>query len=224
MRHTFLRHGGLSDSTKRRQPSGLDWKFATDRSMIKSTRPSVRSDSSDEELVGKCIQGNDEAWSILIDKYKNLIFSIPVKYGLCAQDSEEIFQEVCLALLTELPRLRKPQALAAWLIQTTAHRCFHRKRDQKRYVAEELEEGLSSSEPSADNILHEVEREQILRNTLSELPARCGELVHMLFFQEPPIPYEQAAKSLNVATGSVGFIRMRCLERLRRLLEQRGFR
>jgi hypothetical protein len=45
----------------------------------------------------------------------------------------------------------------------------------------------------------------------------------MLFFQEPSTPYEQVAKNLNVAKGSIGFIRMRCLERLRRLLEKKGF-
>jgi RNA polymerase sigma factor (sigma-70 family) len=192
--------------------------------MIGSTVGTTRSEISkrDDYLVRECIKGNEEAWSTLIDKYKNLIFSIPVKYGFRAHDADEIFQEVCLALITELPRLRKPQALPAWLIQTTSHRCFHRKRDQGRYVETEPDETLSLT-PTAENILREAEREQMLRDALSELPSRCFDLVRMLFFQEPPIPYEQVAKNLSVAKGSIGFIRMRCLERLRRLLEKRGF-
>jgi RNA polymerase sigma factor (sigma-70 family) len=177
---------------------------------------------SDDDLVRECIKGNEEAWSTLIDKYKNLIFSIPVKYGFRTHDADEVFQEVCLALLTELPRLRKPQALAAWLIQATSHRCFHRKREQGRYVAAEPDETVSST-PAAEDILCEVEREQMLREALLELPPRCLDLVRMLFFQEPSTPYEQVAKNLNVAKGSIGFIRMRCLERLRRLLEKKGF-
>ena len=192
--------------------------------MIRSTKPSSGTEiaQGDDSLLHECIKGNEEAWSTLIDKYKNLIFSIPVKYGFSSNDADEIFQEVCLALLTELPKLRKPQALPAWLIQTTAHRCFHRKRDQSRYVATDPDETLSST-PAAEDILREVEREQMLREALSELPPRCLELVGMLFFQEPSIPYEQLAKNLNVAKGSIGFIRMRCLDRLRRLLEDRGF-
>ena|SRR5437773_10818400 len=190
----------------------------------KSAAPSGGSEISqrDDYLVRECVRGNQEAWSTLIDKYKKLIFSIPIKYGFCTQDADEIFQDVCLALLTELPRLRKPQALAAWLIQTTSHRCFHWKRDQKRYVATEPG-GPVSSAPAADNFLREVEREQMLRDALAELPPRCLELIHALFFQEPSIPYEQLAKKLKVATGSIGFIRMRCLERLQRLLEKKGF-
>jgi RNA polymerase sigma factor (sigma-70 family) len=192
--------------------------------MIGSTGRSARREISqrDDYLVRECIKGNEEAWSTLIDKYKNLIFSIPIKYGFSTHDADEIFQEVCLALITDLPRLRKPQALPAWLIQTTSHRCFHRKREQGRYIETEPDEALSLT-PTAENILHEVEREQMLRDALLELPSRCFDLVRMLFFQEPSIPYQQVAKNLNVAEGSIGFIRMRCLERLRRLLEKRGF-
>ena len=192
--------------------------------MIRSTGRFSQSEIAqrDDYLVRECIKGDEEAWSTLIDKYKNLIFSIPVKYGFHTHDADEIFQEVCLALLTELPRLRKPQALAAWLIQATSHRCFHRKREQGRYVGTEPDETFSST-PAAEDILREVEREQMLRDALLELPPRCLDLVRMLFFQEPSIPYEQVAKSLNVAKGSIGFIRMRCLEKLRLLLEKRGF-
>src|SRR5438093_1842913 len=146
--------------------------------MTRSTGRSERSEIAqrDDYLVRECMKGDEEAWSTLIDKYKNLIFSIPMKYGFRTQDADEIFQEVCLALLTELPRLRKPQALAAWLIQVTSHRCFHRKREQGRYVAAEPDETLSTT-PSAEDILREVEREQMLREALLELPPRCHDLV-----------------------------------------------
>ena len=188
-------------------------------------KPPPRPSLSDDYLVRECLKGNEQAWSELIDKYKNLIFSISVKYGFCSEDADEIFQEVCLALLTELPKLRKPQALGAWLIQATSHRCFHWKRKQRRYATTEPNEALSSV-PDSDTqeaILREAEREQMLRDTLSELPPRCLELVGMLFFQEPPIPYEEVAKNLTVAKGSIGFIRMRCLKRLRQLLVKKGF-
>jgi hypothetical protein len=46
----------------------------------------------------------------------------------------------------------------------------------------------------------------------------------MLFFEAPPRPYQQVAAALGLATGSIGFIRGRCLARLRRQLEQLGFR
>jgi RNA polymerase sigma factor (sigma-70 family) len=185
----------------------------------------IKISHTDDELVRDCVRGDKEAWSNLIDKYKNLIFSIAIKYQFSNEDADEIFQDVCLTLLEELPRLRKPRALAAWLIQTTSHRCLHWQRERRRYIAVNSDEAHSS--PAAgipENILSEVEKEQMLRDALSDLPPRCVELFRMLFFQEPSLPYEQVAKKLAVATGSIGFIRMRCLTRLRQTLEKRGFR
>jgi len=69
--------------------------------------------SSDERLIGRCLKGDQEAWSALIDKYKNLIYSIPMKLGM-HQDAGDIFQSVCVDLLSELPRLREHRALPKW--------------------------------------------------------------------------------------------------------------
>jgi RNA polymerase sigma factor (sigma-70 family) len=179
---------------------------------------------TDEQLVRKCLSGNDEAWSALIDKYKNLIFSIPVKYGFPPDEADEIFQDVCSTLVVELPRLRNPQALAAWLIQTTSRRCFQFKRERQRYVLTDPKESSSGQvDDIPENIVREIERAQILRSAVAELAPRCQEMVHLLFFQEPPLPYEDVARKIGVAKGSIGFLRMRCLERLRKALEEKGF-
>jgi RNA polymerase sigma factor (sigma-70 family) len=179
----------------------------------------------DPRLVRGCLHGDEEAWAALIDKYKNLIFSIPIKYGFSADDATDIFQAVCLELLSELPKLRKPKALPKWIMQITAHKCFHWKRQQRRVEPSEPEhEQLEQSEPPrAEAILREAEEEQGLRQIISELPPRCRELVRMLFFEEPPRPYQEIAASLGIAPGSIGFIRQRCLERLRKRLSDVGF-
>jgi len=137
----------------------------------------------DTRLVRECLRGSEEAWSALIDKYKNLIFSIPIKYGFSVDDATEIFQAVCVGLLTELPKLREPKALPKWLMQITAHKCFHRKREQQR--TESSDDGEESREPSvpsgAEGILCQAEEEQSLRNALFGLPPRCRQLIEMLF-------------------------------------------
>src|SRR5580700_5498427 len=89
--------------------------------------------SSDEELIGGCLKGDQEAWSALIDKYKNLIYSIPMKLGM-HQDAADIFQSVCVDLLSELPRLREHRALPKWLMQTCYHKCLHYQRAADKLV------------------------------------------------------------------------------------------
>jgi len=71
-------------------------------------------------------------------------------------------------------------------------------------------------------ILTEAEEEQSLRQVISELQPRCRQLIHMLFFEEPSRPYREVAAILGIATGSIGFIRQRCLGRLRKRLLELG--
>jgi len=148
------------------------------------TREAQRAAWPDTRLVRECLDGNEEAWSALIDRYKNLIFSIPIKYGFSTDDATDIFQSVCLDLLSELSKLRDAKALPKWIMQITAHKCFHRKQLQQRVeLSDPHAELLERSTPSvAMEILRQAEQEQSLRQAMSELPPRCRQLVHMLFF------------------------------------------
>jgi len=178
----------------------------------------------DEQLVASCIQGDHEAWSRLIDKYKNLIFSVPIKYGFSRDDAADIFQEVCLGLLSDLKTIRDPRALAKWLLTVTAHKCFHRKRQGRRFVSMDSEVDQPEPEipPEAVQIVAEAETEQALREAMADLPARCRRLIEMLFFDQPSRPYRDIAQSLGLAVGSIGFTRQRCLEKLRKRVEDFG--
>jgi RNA polymerase sigma factor (sigma-70 family) len=181
---------------------------------------------SDSRLVSECLEGNEHAWSALIDKYKNLIYSIPLKYGLSSDEAAEIFQSVCLSLLSELPKVREPKALPAWLIRVTYNRCFHWKREQQFVAIDDYAADPSPDEGAPKNpedLIREIELEQNLREAVASLAPRCRRLVEMLFYESPSKPYEEIARSLGLAKGSIGFIRGRCLEQLRKKLEGAGF-
>jgi RNA polymerase sigma factor (sigma-70 family) len=183
---------------------------------------------SDGRLVRECIKGREAAWAALLEKYKKLIYSIPVKYGLSTDEATDVFQETCLELVSELPRLRDPHALPKWLIQVTSHKCLNYKRRHERTAAMDVTAGplveVADTGPGSDQMMLEVEREQALRDAVSALSPRCQRLIRMLFFESPPRPYQEIARMLNLASGSIGFIRGRCLDRLRAMLQRNGFR
>lgn len=181
---------------------------------------------NDLDLVRKCLRGDENAWPALIDKYKRLIYSIPLKYRFSPDDAADIFQSVCVELLSELPKLRRAEALPKWIIQVTAHKCFHHKQQMQRYAASEdtRSEANIGDDNFAQTILKEAEEERALRTALDALPERCRTLIEMLFFKEPVRPYTEIAKDLGLATGSIGFIRQRCLARMRKSLREAGLR
>jgi RNA polymerase sigma factor (sigma-70 family) len=197
-----------------------------------TTQPSVPNDATildnlwddDAKLVEKCLRGEEVAWTALLSKYKNLIFSIPIKYGFSREEAADIFQSVCLDLLYELNRLREPRALAGWLIRITCNKCFHQQKLNRRRAANDgqMELAIATGE-MYESRLHELQREEALRTALRSLNPRCHQLVEMLFFESPSRPYDEIAKSLTMAKGSIGSIRRRCLDELRKTLEKGGF-
>jgi RNA polymerase sigma factor (sigma-70 family) len=186
----------------------------------------IPASASDEELVAECLNGDQQAWSALVDRYKNLVYSVPVKYRMPPEDAADIFQSVWADLYAELRRLRRVEALRAWLVTTAGHKCYHWKRRRQRQL------GVNTAESEQDpidpgksflTIRLEIEREQHLRDAMGKLPERCQRMVRLLFFEQPPVPYEQVAGALGLAVGSIGFIRGRCLQKLRRILEEMDF-
>jgi RNA polymerase sigma factor (sigma-70 family) len=185
----------------------------------------AREPRTDHELVAACLRGEEAAWDELIDRYNRLIYSIPLKLGLGREEATDVFQSVCLDLVAELPRLRDPQALPAWLMQITRHKVLKIKHKNERYVAAEV--GRADQLPAPDDdmpdsTLRDLQKGQALREAIDGLTPRCRQLVSMLFFEDTPRPYREVAAELGVAVGSIGFLRSRCLDRLRSALERIG--
>jgi RNA polymerase sigma factor (sigma-70 family) len=193
------------------------------------TRPGAKAERQphepDERLVKDCLAGKEEAWGRLIEKYKALIYSIPVKYGLPPADAADVFQGTCMELLARLHELRKVRALPKWLIQVAHHQCYRWKRQQQRLVSRDAESDLPEPEipAAAEELVRQAEYEQMLREAMATLTPQCQRLVELLFYQDQARPYEEVAAELGLAVGSIGFTRQKCLERLRRELEESGF-
>ena len=184
-------------------------------------------DWSNTRLVAGCLTGDERAWHLLLDRYKNLIYSIPLRYGVPHQDAADIFQAVCLDLFNELARLRDAEALQGWLIRVTTHKCYHWKRRQGSRGENDLDddqvEAISDADQIPAEVIVELEREQMVREAIQQLPDRCREMIELLFFEHPPMPYNEVAKRLRLAKGSIGFIRGRCLKKMKKILEEKGF-
>lgn len=192
---------------------------------IRESGPLKPNLGDDRQLVVACLGGDEAAWARLIDKYKNLVFSVPLRYGAYPDDAADIFQAVCVELFHELPRLRNIDNLRSWLMTVAAHQAFQWKQRQRRKQAREVEGIETDTLPAIlpPEMAAELEREQLVREAIARLPARCQEMVRLLFFEQPPLTYAEVARRLGLATGSIGFTRARCLNRLQKALEELGY-
>jgi DNA-directed RNA polymerase specialized sigma24 family protein len=75
----------------------------------------------------------------------------------------------------------------------------------------------------AENLVQQTQEEQMLREAMTALSPQCRRMVELLFFETPAKPYAEVAAELGLALGSIGFIRQKCIQRLRRHLDELGF-
>ena len=135
-------------------------------------------------------------------------------------EAAEIFQATCVELLNRLPELREPRALPKWLMQVAHHQCYRWKRQQQRVVSRDGDSDLPEPETPAiaEALVQQTQEEQILRDAMAALSPQCRRLVELLFFETPARPYREVAAELGLAVGSIGFTRQKCMDRLRKHL------
>lgn len=187
---------------------------------------SIITEKSDQTLVAECVNGSQDAWLTLLNRYKRLIYSVTVRFGVEPEDRHDVFQAVCLETLKSLASLRNARSLRYWIITITIRQCsIQVKRDLKERAQQEVETAFAIQDPKADTmqIFLAAERGEMLREAVAELPDSCRSLLEMLFFKEEKIPYSQLGGLFGWSKDTIGSARSRCLEKLRRILEGKGF-
>jgi len=176
---------------------------------------------SDAEIVAACLEEDERAWRVLLDRYSRLIYTIPLRFGFSKSVADEIFQEVCLALLEGQDALREHDRIRAWFVTVTRRTCIRRIRQRKRAQFVDLED--HAEETAVDEAVEEdlvrIEEQYLIHRALEGLPSRCRRLLKALFFTVPTPSYEEIADQFDMPVGSVGPTRARCLEKLRRKVE-----
>jgi RNA polymerase sigma factor (sigma-70 family) len=147
--------------------------------------------------------------------------------GLSTADSADVFQEVLLALLSGIHRLREPAALAGWLLRA-ASRIASRHRASLRREAVVADDGFwdqnPDPSPEASEIIAELESAFLVRAAIERMGSRCAQLLEALFLEEPRPSYEELSDRLGLPVGSLGPTRMRCLHKLLGELEKLGIK
>jgi RNA polymerase sigma factor (sigma-70 family) len=181
---------------------------------------------SDAVLVESCLQGDQQSWIQLLERYKRLIYAVTVRFGFDNEDRHDIFQSVCLEVLKNLPSLRNASSVRYWILTITVRQCSAlRKRYQQAQTdtVDEAAMGISDPRPNTLEIYVEVARAETLHQALNDLPERCRNLLRLLFFAEEKPHYTQLGDILGWSKDTIGSARLRCLDRLRRILLERGF-
>jgi RNA polymerase sigma factor (sigma-70 family) len=193
--------------------------------------------ASDSALVQACRRGDESAWEALIWRYQRLVYAIPRRGGLTEDSAADVFQRVFSKLFESLHRIEQPERLGAWLITTAKRETWrlcrreravdswpapHRERDDNDNARID-EEDMPDAGPLPEEVVQALQQQHDVRRALGQMDGRCQKLLKLLFYQPEPPPYAEIAAALGASEGSIGPTRARCLQKLRRLLDESGW-
>lgn len=179
---------------------------------------------TNRQLFDEVKLGQEWAWKVLVARYEKLVISIATRCGLSRVDAEDCAQLSWIALYRNLDSIRDPDHLGAWLTRTTrrnATRIAKRLAARSEYLA-----GDGAAESSlliSDQEAVRLEQQVHLEYAIDQLDDRCQRFIRELFYSPKGDSYREISNRLGISENSVGPIRYRCLEKLRRILKECGF-
>jgi len=186
-------------------------------------------DEDDTALVSRCRGGESAAWEALVHRYQRLVFAIVRRAGLDEHTAADVFQTVFARLIAHLPRIAEPQRLQAWIVTTAKREALLALQRGRRTVSmtragdaddDASEWDIADDSPLPDETLAELQQLDQLRHALDRLERRCRDLLLILFRDDgDKLSYEEVAQRLGMPVGSIGPTRLRCLAKLRQLVE-----
>jgi len=128
--------------------------------------------TEDGYIVYECINGDESAFALLVDKYKAAIFAIAYSKLLNFQDAEDVTQEVFIKAYQKLNNLKNYDKFVMWLHAITNNLCKNLIRSRSRRPDREYiedQEPLTLDNPSIefykDNLVDEL-----MHDALNSLP------------------------------------------------------
>ncbi len=174
----------------------------------------MRVELSDAELVGRCRQGDHEAWNELVERFSRYVYAITIQaFRLPEHDAEDVFQEVFTRAYEHLHKLRDDEAVRPWLAQLTRRLCIDRLRAGSR-------EGVADEDldpADIDETLANLDDALAVRQALGGLSEDCQEILDRFFARDES--YRTIGDALGLPGGTIASRISRCLGKLREQFE-----
>ena len=172
---------------------------------------------SNGDLMRWAAAGSQEAWSELHTRYGRLVVRAARRTGLNERDAADVAQVTWMRLFQHVSAIRDPERLPGWLATTARRESI---RISVRAARLPLDDGAHDVEAvgtavAADAAVLERESVEALERAVENLPDRYRVLLRLLLSDEG-LSYAEISRRLRLPVGSIGPMRGRGLELLRR--------
>lgn len=142
-------------------------------------------------IINQVLGGNAGAYRLLVNTYKDLVFSMVIRIVRNREEAEEVTQDTFLKAYHALPNFKNESKFSTWLFRIAYNTAISRTRKKvittstiDDYVIENVSENSIR-----DNLeqVEENERIEILKQTINKLQTDEQFLINLFYFNKQSI-------------------------------------
>jgi RNA polymerase sigma-70 factor (ECF subfamily) len=173
---------------------------------------------SDDVLMQRVREGDDDAFAAVVDRYKDSLVNYLTHLVRSRERAEEIAQDAFVRLYRNAAKYREQERLGPYLFRIATNLVVTEMRRQKRWslLLPTLHASTSQSAPPPDASLlsHEIQRQ--VATALETLPIKYR--APLVLYEIEEWSYDEIAKALELPCGTVKSRISRARELMRRHL------
>lgn len=172
--------------------------------------------------VRRARDGDPDAFRVLLDRYKRMVFSLTNRFGDTPPDAEDLAQDVFLKAYRQLDRLRDPEQFASWLYGIALNHCRDYAKNVRRetYAFSATDENdweVPGSHPRQDTALEHDEVSQHLWHALDQLSPTYA--TPFLLKYRDGMTYQAMADRMDLSVSALKVRVHRARKKLRALMD-----
>ncbi|MEH7093687.1 sigma-70 family RNA polymerase sigma factor [Neobacillus vireti] len=150
------------------------------------------------------LEGNDHAFRLLVEKYRNDVFRTVFAVLRDQKEAEDAAQEVFMKVYTSLSRYEN-QGFKTWITRIAVNHAIDVKRKQARRREEVVDaldqQALGSPKDSVEMLVIAEDQRRLVQKKLNEVPENYREVIYGFYIAEKS--YQQMAKEQNVEVKTI---------------------
>ncbi len=167
----------------------------------------------DQYYIDKVLCGETKAFSVLVDRYKFMVFTLAVKILKNKEEAEDVSQDVFVKVFRALNTFNGTSKFSTWLYKIAYYQSLDYLKKQKREVpTNTIDTAATFHLASMENALTRLEtneRKQTIKNAIDALSKEDAVLITLHYYEELSLNEIADIMNLKVNTIKVRLFRSR---------------
>jgi RNA polymerase sigma-70 factor (ECF subfamily) len=177
---------------------------------------------SDNEIIGKVLNGDQQAYAGLVERYKNYVFTLTMRFTKNREDAEEVSQDIFIKAYRSLADFRGASKFSTWLYTIVNTTCitFLRKKKLETYSLDHekvFEVADSKDSGFRANLVEQKSRTNMVTEAIALLGPDDAEIITLFYKAEQSLDEIGKILGLDPKTAKVRLHRAR--QRLKEKME-----